>query len=55
MGVYVQQLQFLLNKFAYNLKEDGVFGRKTYEAVIDFQTRNGLKSDGIVGQKHGQN
>lgn len=51
MGVYVQQLQFLLNKFAYNLKEDGVFGRKTYEAVIDFQTRNGLKPDGIVGQK----
>ena len=31
--------------------EDGIFGLKTYDAVIEFQTENGLEVDGIVGQK----
>ena len=32
-----------------NLKEDGVFGPLTEEAVKDFQRSNGLEVDGIVG------
>ena len=31
-------------------KIDGVFGYKTREAVISFQTKNGLTVDGIIGQ-----
>jgi chitosanase len=31
------------------LEVDGVFGRDTDKAVRDYQTRQGLKSDGIVG------
>ena len=32
-----------------NLKEDGIFGPLTEEAVKDFQRSNGLEVDGIVG------
>lgn len=30
---------------------DGVFGRGTYNAVVRFQRRNGLRADGQVGRK----
>ena len=30
---------------------DGVFGAKTYDAVVWFQRRNGLTVDGIAGKK----
>ena len=31
-------------------KADGVFGAKTLTALISFQSKNGLKSDGVAGQ-----
>ena len=30
--------------------EDGIFGIKTMDATIEFQTENGLEVDGIIGQ-----
>lgn len=45
-GEYVKKLQRALN-----LVEDGKFGSLTEEAVKAFQKANGLKPDGIVGEK----
>lgn len=45
-GEDVKQLQRLLR-----LAVDGIFGRITEEAVRDYQRRNGLKADGIVGDE----
>ena len=50
-GGYVTELQLALNKLGYDLKVDGVFGRNTEQAVIDFQINHNLKPDGIVGPK----
>ena len=47
----VKNIQKLLNKLGYNLEEDGDFGPRTYNAVVDFQGKNGLAVDGIVGIK----
>ncbi|RMD87388.1 MAG: peptidoglycan-binding protein, partial [Candidatus Dadabacteria bacterium] len=44
-------LQRLLNSIGYTLKEDGIPGPKTTEALRDFQRQNGLKPDGIFGPK----
>ncbi|OGX09995.1 MAG: hypothetical protein A2Y06_06255 [Omnitrophica WOR_2 bacterium GWA2_37_7] len=35
----------------YDGKIDGTFGRKTKQAVIDFQKMHGLKQDGKIGYK----
>lgn len=45
-GEDVKKLQFALNLFA-----DGIFGELTEEGVRTFQRENGLKEDGIVGEK----
>lgn len=45
-GAQVKELQKLLS-----LREDGVFGIDTLKAVKDFQIKNGLMSDGVVGSK----
>jgi peptidoglycan hydrolase-like protein with peptidoglycan-binding domain len=47
----VRQLQHALNTVnsAYNLKEDSKFGPDTRVAVLDFQGRNHLGADGLVG------
>ena len=50
-GVYVEVLQKKLNDAGYNLAVDGDFGKKTLEAVKDYQKVNGLVVDGIVGVK----
>lgn len=51
-GAYVEELQTQLNlKNNAGLKVDGDFGLKTLNAVKDFQTKNGLNPDGIVGPK----
>ena len=48
-GGEVTELQKLLNKKGYGLKEDGIFGNKTQAAVKDYQQNNNLDVDGIVG------
>jgi hypothetical protein len=48
-GRDVTELQKLLNKNGYSLDEDGVFGSKTQAAVRDYQKKNNLAVDGIVG------
>lgn len=49
-GDDVKYLQHLLNTYGDDLKEDGDFGTKTYNAVKDFQRKNRLKVDGIAGK-----
>lgn len=48
-GSAVSELQTILNKNGYNLTVDGDFGANTEAAVRDYQTKNGLGVDGIVG------
>ena len=49
-GDAVRKLQELLNAKGYTCGSvDGVFGSKTYAAVLAFQKANGLGADGIVG------
>lgn len=51
-GEDVKECQEQLNKKGYDAGvEDGIFGIKTLDAVISFQTANDLEPDGIVGQK----
>lgn len=51
-GDEVADLQMLLNsKYGYKLDIDGDFGSKTESAVKDFQRKQGLTVDGIVGPK----
>ena len=48
-GEYVEKAQRYLNKWNYSLETDGIFGKKTEAAVIDFQTKKRLEVDGIIG------
>ena len=48
-GSDVTELQKLLNGNGYKLDEDGVFGEQTQSAVKDYQQKNNLTADGIVG------
>ena len=48
-GSDVTELQKLLNQNGYTLDEDGKFGPKTQAAVKDYQQKNNLAVDGIVG------
>ena len=48
-GSDVRKLQEILNGKGYNLSVDGQFGAKTKSAVRDYQSKNGLSVDGIVG------
>ena len=48
-GSDVTELQKLLNQNGYSLDEDGNFGPKTQAAVKDYQQKNNLDVDGIVG------
>ena len=49
-GDDVRELQRLLNSTGnYNLAEDGIFGNQTLSAVKDYQQKNSLTVDGIVG------
>lgn len=50
-GSDVKKLQEALNKNGYSLDVDGKFGPKTQAAVKDYQKKNGLKVDGVVGTK----
>ena len=48
-GEEVKKLQRELNKKGYKLDVDGQFGSKTQSAVKDYQKKNNLAVDGIVG------
>lgn len=48
-GPGVEQIQTALNAAGYGLGVDGVFGDVTDRAVRDYQGKNGLAVDGIVG------
>ena len=51
-GDLVKQVQTKLNNWGYNCgTADGIFGTKTYNAVVKFQRNNKLVVDGIVGAK----
>ncbi len=50
-GSAVNKLQSVLNEHGYDLAVDGIFGPKTRDAVRDYQKKNGLKLDGIVGKE----
>ena len=51
-GNEVKQIQTKLKNWGYYSGSiDGVFGSKTLQAVKKFQEKNGLKVDGIVGEK----
>ncbi|ARV63114.1 hypothetical protein BZZ01_19585 [Nostocales cyanobacterium HT-58-2] len=48
----VKFLQQLLNRYNFSLKVDGYFGKKTEDAVKDYQGRSedpSFRADGIVG------
>lgn len=46
---YVKKLQNELNSIGYKLVVDGDFGKNTKNAIIDFQGKNSLVQDGVVG------
>ena len=49
-GEDVRRVQQKLKQYGYfNGTVDGQFGQKTYDAVVWFQKKNGLKADGVVG------
>jgi len=50
-GQAVKELQRLINENGASITADGVFGYKTDMAVRQFQQRNNLYIDGIVGRK----
>lgn len=49
-GEDVRALQILLAGYGERLGADGIFGPITESAVRDFQGRNGLDADGVVGK-----
>ena len=50
-GADVKELQKALNQNGYKLNEDGIFGANTLKAVKDYQQKNNLSVDGIVGDQ----
>ena len=51
-GEEVKQIQTKLKNWGYyNGSVDGVYGSQTYEAVKNFQKKNGLTADGIAGSQ----
>lgn len=50
-GLAVRVLQRFLFDRGYQVSNDGIFGKKTEDAVENFQTNCKLLADGIVGSK----
>ena len=49
-GDEVKEWQNFLNTQGYGLSVDGDFGDNTYNATVEWQQKNGLGADGIVGE-----
>lgn len=49
-GTAVKTMQKRLVELGYLTAADGIYGVRTYNAVVAFQKRNGLTSDGIAGK-----
>lgn len=49
MMTEIKQIQTALNKSGYGLAADGAVGQATLNALVDFQRKNGLDADGIIG------
>jgi peptidoglycan hydrolase-like protein with peptidoglycan-binding domain len=50
-GEDVKLVQTSLKNSGYNLVVDGIFGKNTEAALKDYQSKNGLAADGVVGPK----
>lgn len=51
-GEQVRQVQQKLRQWGYfDGSVDGIFGQATYDAVVRFQKKNGLKADGVAGEQ----
>lgn len=50
-GADVTEAQYILVSFGYGLKADGIYGVRTFKAVVKWQKANGLQADGIIGPK----
>ncbi|MFT5875216.1 MAG: peptidoglycan hydrolase-like protein with peptidoglycan-binding domain [Clostridium sp.] len=50
-GADVKHLQTVLNTVGYKLNADGIFGKLTVTAVKNYQEKNSLSVDGVVGPK----
>lgn len=50
-GEYVLAWQKFLNQNGYFCTEDGIFGKQTRHAVMDWQLSHGLDVDGIIGKQ----
>ena len=51
-GDYVYVVQDKLKRWGYyNGNIDGIYGTATRQAVLNFQRKNGLRADGIVGDE----
>ena len=49
-GEQVRRVQQKLRQWGYYDGDvDGIFGQETYDAVVYFQKKNGLKADGVAG------
>ncbi|MBF8984802.1 spore cortex-lytic enzyme [Lutibacter sp. B2] len=49
-GEEVKNVQMKLKKWGYFQGEiDGIFGVETYDSVVYFQKKNGIKVDGVIG------
>ena len=49
-GQDVTKIQQRLRQYGYmDAPADGIYGQATYEAVVRFQKKNGLRADGVVG------
>ncbi|HMJ26095.1 MAG TPA: peptidoglycan-binding protein [Pyrinomonadaceae bacterium] len=50
-GQTIKKLQEKLNALGADLTADGIFGPGVHAAVVEFQARNGLTPDGVVGPR----
>lgn len=48
-GSLTRYLQRMLQELEYDVTVDGIFGQSTHNAIIDFQQKHALDTDGVVG------